>query len=49
MKNYFSFSTFRNVWTKKKIRLGGAEKVGKLAKIQRSLKKNVEVGESEEW
>ena len=48
MKNYNSFSTFGNIWTKLRNRLRG-EKAEKLAKIQRFLKKNVEEGESEEW
>ena len=48
MKNYFSFSTFGNISTKLRNILG-AEKAGKLAKIQHFLKKNVEEGESEEW
>ena len=48
MKTYFSFSTFGNIWTKLKNRLG-AEKAWKLAKIQRFLKKNVEEDESGEW
>ena len=47
MKNYFSFSTFGNIWNK--LRKLGAEKARKLVKIQRFLKKNVGDGESEEW
>ena len=41
MKNYFSFSTFGNIWTKQGNRLGD-EKASKLAKTQCFLKKNVE-------
>ena len=48
LKNYFSFPTFRNIWTKLRNRLR-VEKTGKLAKIQRFLKKNVEEIESEDW
>ena len=48
MKNYFYFSKFGNIWTKLRNRIG-AEKAGKLAKIQRFLKKNVEKDDSEEW
>ena len=47
MKNYFSFSTFGNIWTKLRNRLG-AEKARKIAKIHHFLKKIVEEGESEE-
>ena len=48
MKNYFLFSTFGNIWTKLRNKLG-AEKTRKLVKIQYFLKKNVGDGESEEW
>ena len=48
MKNYFSFSTFGNIWTNLRNRLR-AEKVRKPAKIQCFLKKNVEECEREEW
>ena len=48
MKNYFSFSTFGNLWTKLKNRLG-AKNARKFIKIQYFLKKNVEKSESEEW
>ena len=47
MRNYFSFSTFGNIWTKLRNKLE-AKKARKLAKIKRFLKKNVEEGESEE-
>ena len=46
MKNYFSFSTFGNIWIK--LRKPGAEKARKLVKIHCFLKKNVGDGESEE-
>ena len=42
------FSTFGNIWTKLRNRLG-AEKAGKLVKIQRFLKKNIKESENEEW
>ena len=47
MKKYFAFSSFGNICSKLRSRRW-AKKSGKLAKIQRFLKKNVEEGEREE-